>query len=181
GGGRILREAYATLNLHYVGPLFYPGVYIITKSPLNSLADLKGMKLRAPGGYGKFVAKLGALPVTMAFGETYAALSTGVIDGCCSSTLVDYRDGRFYESAKYICPQPVTVSQVCPTLVNLDAWNGLAEDLKAIVEIASSWHATEQLTSGVAWTSEAVSEMQTGGMEWGPALSSADAEVWRTA
>src|SRR3546814_14433115 len=62
--------------------------------PINSLSDLNGLKLRAPGGYGKFVAQFGAQPVTMAFGETYTALATGVIAGCASSNLIDYRDGQ---------------------------------------------------------------------------------------
>lgn len=176
-----LQEAYASINLRYVGPQFQPGVYLITKNPVNSLADLKGLKLRAPGGYGKFVAALGAQPVTMAFSETYTALATGVIDGCCSSNLVDYRDGKFYEIAKNFYPVPVTGAQVSPLIVNLDKWNELPDDLKAIVETANVEHGLNHANKSTVWVGDAVSEMKAGGMVWGAGPSEADAAVWKAA
>ena len=176
-----VREAYASQNLYNVGPYFQPGVYLITKNPVNSLADLKGLKLRAPGGYGKFVAALGAQPVTMAFSETYTALATGVIDGCASSNLVDYRDGKFYEIAKNFYPVPVTASQVSPFVVNMDKWNELPDDIKATVEACNVVHGNEQANKSTIWVGEAVAEMKAGGMVWGPGPNADDAAAWKAA
>ncbi|MFY9320726.1 TRAP transporter substrate-binding protein DctP [Lentibacter algarum] len=177
----VLKEAYATLNLEYLGPIFYPGVHIITTKPLTSIKDLQGMKLRAPGAYGKFVANLGAQPVTMAFSETYSALATGVIDGCCSSTLVDYRDGRFYEFAKYFHPVAVTPSQVTQLVVNRDAWATLSPELQTITETTNVWHGVQHAVRGNAWTKEAVAEMQAGGMEWNTPFGDEDMAIWKNA
>ena len=176
-----VREAYASIELYNVGPYFQPGVYLITKAPLNSLSDLKGMKLRAPGGYGKFVAQFGAQPVTMAFGETYTALATGVIDGCASSNLIDYRDGKFYEIAKNFYPQPLTASQVSPLVVNMAKWNELPDDIKAIVEMCNVWHGNAQANESTISVGAAVAEMKAGGMVWGAPPSDADKAAWKAA
>jgi len=49
------------------------------------------------------------------------------VDGC---NIIDHRDGKFYEVAKYMYPMPITGSQVSPLVVNMDAWNKLPDDLK---------------------------------------------------
>lgn len=177
----VLKEAYATLNLEYLGPIFYPAVYIITSKPLNSISDLAGMKLRAPAPYGKFMANLGAQPVTMAFSEVYSALATGVIDGCCSSNLVDYRDGRWYEFAKYFHPTPVTPSQVTPLVVNKNVWAELPTELQTLTESMNVWHAVQHIARGNIWTQEAVEEMASGGMEWTKPFSDTEMETWKAA
>lgn len=176
-----LREAYASIGLHYVAPYFQPAVYIISKNPINSLADLKGLKLRAPGAYGKFVAQFGVSPVTMAFSETYTALATGVIDGCCSSNLIDYRDGKFYEVAKHFYPVPATESQVSPIVVNKAKWDELPKDVQDIVTLAAVWHGQGQANESTVSVGAAVVEMQAGGMVWEKGPSDEDKALWKKA
>lgn len=176
-----VRKAYADQNLYNLGPYFQPGVYLITKKPIVSLADLKGLKLRSPGGYGKFVAQLGVAPVTMAFGETYTSLATGVIDGCASSNLIDYRDGNFFEVAKYLYRLPLTGSQVAPVIVNMDAWNKLPEDLKQILEVAQVWHGVVSANKSTLWEQAALAEMMSKGLQWSPPPSDADRKTWAEA
>ncbi len=118
GWAPVLDEAYGSQGLVHLGPCIQPGVYVLTKEPINALSDLKGMKLRSPGAYGNQMRQLGVAPVTMAFSEVYTSLATGVIDGCASSNLIDYRDGKWYEQAKYLYPVPLSGAQVAPTIVN---------------------------------------------------------------
>lgn len=56
------------------------------KKPIKTLEDLKGMKLRATGGAVQLLSSLGAVPVKMGFGEIYAALDRGTIDGSINYT-----------------------------------------------------------------------------------------------
>jgi TRAP-type transport system periplasmic protein len=51
--------------------------------PVNSLADVKGLKVRTPAGqiYLQTWRSLGAVPVPMAITELYTALQTGVVSG----------------------------------------------------------------------------------------------------
>ena len=58
------------------------GVFHMTRKPVATAADLKGLKLRAPTRMtNKFIAMLGATPVSMPVPQVGDALSKGVIDG----------------------------------------------------------------------------------------------------
>lgn len=176
-----LRKAYAEQGLYYLAPAFQPGVYLITKEPINSLADLKGKVLRSPGAYGKFMRNLGVEPVVMAFSEMYPSMATGVIDGAASSNLIDYRDIKLVEIAKYIYPVAVTGAQVSALVVNMGAWNKLDDDLKGILEIAGVWHGLQHANHSTMAVSESVREMESNGMKWDPAPSAADKAAWAKA
>ena len=58
------------------------GVFHMTSKPVKTMADLHGLKLRAPTRQtNKFIAMLGATPVSMPVPQVGDALSKGVIDG----------------------------------------------------------------------------------------------------
>jgi TRAP-type C4-dicarboxylate transport system substrate-binding protein len=181
GWGPILKEAYGSQGLVHLGDIMQPGVYLLTKKPINSLADLSGMKLRAPGAYGSHMRELGVAPVTMAFAEVYTSLATGVIDGCASSNLVDYRDGKWYEQAKYIYPLPVSGAQTSPIIVNKAAWDSLPADLQAALETAQVDHCWEHVGLSIISVGEAVEQMKAGGAEITAAPSDEDRQKWRQA
>ena len=65
------------IGLHSHGP-----AVIHTKKPLKSLADLKGLKIRVPGGVGSLVGRaLGVTAVKLPAPKVYESLSSGVADG----------------------------------------------------------------------------------------------------
>jgi len=58
------------------------GVFHMREKPIRTMADLKGLKVRAPTRQtSKFLAALGATPVAMPVPQVSEALSKGVIDG----------------------------------------------------------------------------------------------------
>lgn len=181
GWAPILKKAYAAQGLVWLDPYIQPAVYIITKKPINSIADFKGLKIRAPGAYGKFLRNLGASPVSLAWSEIYTSLSTGVIDGSIGSNMIDHRDGNHVEVAKYMYPLPLAGAQVLPIIVNQSAWNKLPADLKAIVKAATTVHAQEQMTKSRLWESQAVADMEAKGLKWSPEPSAADKAEWKAA
>lgn len=75
--------------------------HTMTKKPVNSAADLKGMKIRVPNN--KIQIKgfevLGATPTPMPLGDVYTALQQGTIDGLENPLPVLY-NGKFQEVAK---------------------------------------------------------------------------------
>ncbi|SDH37849.1 TRAP-type C4-dicarboxylate transport system, substrate-binding protein [Vibrio xiamenensis] len=181
GWGKVLTEAYGKQGLVWLEPYIQPPVYIITKKPINSIADFKGMKIRAPGAYGKFLRNLGASPVSLAWSEIYTSLATGVIDGSIGSNMIDHRDGNHVEVAKYMYPLPIAGAQVLPIIVNQREWNKLPKDLQAIVRGATAEHAIEQITKSKLWESQAVADMEAKGLKWSPAPSDADKQAWADA
>jgi TRAP-type mannitol/chloroaromatic compound transport system substrate-binding protein len=104
---------------------------------ISSAADLSGLKMRIPGLAGLVMQKLGAVPVTIAPGEIVPALQTGVIDA--AEFLGPFSDlaSGFHKAAKYYySPGWHEPNGTGEAIVSLDAWTGLPDDLKAVVEQA---------------------------------------------
>ncbi|WP_299667573.1 TRAP transporter substrate-binding protein [uncultured Psychromonas sp.] len=178
GWSEILTEAYDKQGLVWLEPYVQLPVYILTKEPINSIDDFKGLKIRAPGAYGKFLRKLGASPASLSWSEIYTSLATGVIDGSIGSNIIDHRDGNHAEVAKYMYRLPIAGAQVLPIIVNKREWNKLPKDLQAIVRSASESHALEQMTKSRIWESKAIADMEAQGMKWSPEPTEADIETW---
>jgi TRAP-type C4-dicarboxylate transport system substrate-binding protein len=75
-----------------------PGI-LASKKSVKSLADLKGLKVRATGLSAKIVEALGGTPVAMSQPETYEALSKGVVEAtlCPIETLKGWKQGEAIE------------------------------------------------------------------------------------
>ncbi len=104
---------------------------------INSLADIRGLKMRIPGLGGLAMQKLGAVPVTIAPPEIFLALQSGVIDA--AEFLGPFSDmaSGFQKVAKYYySPGWHEPNGTGEAIVALDAWQALPDDLKAIVETA---------------------------------------------
>lgn len=181
GWDKILTEAYGSQGMKWLDPYIQPPVYILTKKEIKSVEDFKGLKIRAPGAYGKFLRNLGASPVSLAWSEIYTSLATGVIDGSIGSNMIDHRDGNHVEVAKYMYRLPLAGAQVLPIVVNNKAWSKLDDELKAAVYKATKVHAEEQLTMSKKWESEAVTEMESKGLMWSPEPTDADRKAWAKA
>ncbi len=105
---------------------------------IETVDDLKGLKMRIPGLGGKVLAKAGGTPMLLAGGEVYTALERGTIDA--TEWVGPFHDQRLglYRAAKYYYypgwHEPGTVLEF---IVNRKAWDELPEDLQKIVEIAT--------------------------------------------
>ncbi len=76
---------------------------IYTRRPVNSIADLRGLKIRVIPNP-SFIAlfrELGAAPTPMAFGEIYTSIQQGVIDGAENDSIT-YLGSRHIEVARNI-------------------------------------------------------------------------------
>lgn len=97
----------------------------------TSLADFKGMKIRAVSGITTNLVEdiMGATVVTMGMNDVYLSLSTGVIDAAFSSPvqMVSY---SFADVMKSMMNYPCYVG-VLYCVANENLWNSLPEDIQA--------------------------------------------------
>lgn len=106
------------------------------KKKINSLADLKGLKIRIPGFGGEVMAKLGASVNTIPTGELYLALETGTIDAVeWVSPAYDMGLG-FYKIAKYYYTGWQEPNGETQFFVNKKAMAKLPADLREILKSA---------------------------------------------
>ncbi len=73
------------------------------KRPINTIEDLKGLKIRVMGGEANSLtwSVFGAIPAPMPYSEVYSALQAGVIDGA-ENEPVSVMLNKFYEAAPYL-------------------------------------------------------------------------------
>lgn len=101
---------------------------------INSLDDLKGLKMRIPGLGGEVLSRAGGIPVLLAGGEIYSSLATGAIDA--TEWLGPYNDmafGLHKAAAFYYYPGWHEPGSVLEALVNKEAFDTLPADLQAII------------------------------------------------
>lgn len=135
GGLELWRELYAPFN---VIPFAAgnTGVQMAGwfNKEINSVADLKGLKMRIPGVGGEVMQRAGATQITVPASEIFTALQTGAIDA--AEWVGPYNDialGLHKAARYYYYPGWHEPGPMLQFTVNLDAWNSLPEDLQEIV------------------------------------------------
>ena len=105
---------------------------IMSKVPVRTLEDLKGLDLRASGGAAQVLAAWGANPVGMPMPATVEALQKGVVKGLFSSLEV-MKDFKFAETCKYVTMTD-TVIYPFAVVMNMDSWNKLPKDVQKVMD-----------------------------------------------
>ena len=139
GGLELWREIYAPFNIYPI-PAGNTGTQMFGwfNKEINSLDDIKGLKMRIPGVGGEVLKRAGGIPVTLPGGELFTALQTGVIDA--TEWVGPYNDLTFgfHQIAKYYYyPGWHEPGSMLELLINKDEWDQLPSHLKAIIETAA--------------------------------------------
>lgn len=139
GGLELWRDLYKPHNL-VPFPMGNTGIQMggWFNKKIESIDDVKGLKMRFPGLGGKVFAKAGGTPVLLPGGEIYTALERGTIDA--TEWIGPYHDERLglHRAAKYYYyPGWHEPGPVLELIINQQAWDSLPYDLKKTVEIAA--------------------------------------------
>ena len=113
------------LLLYTTSPYFL----LTTKKQVKTLEDLKGMKIRIPGGPPTEMARtLGAVPAPIPMPDMYQALDKGVVDGM-GAPWEAIQGFRLYEVARYYTMVPMFTAyfSLC---ANKQKWASLPQDVR---------------------------------------------------
>jgi len=128
-------EDVKVLYIHAHGP----GL-LHTKTPVRSLDDLKGMKIRSTGLSAKVTSALGAVPVAMPQGATYEALQKGVVVGTFApmETLKGWKQAEVIKFTTDSTSVGYTTAMF--VVMNLKKWEALPEDVRQTIDaISEEW------------------------------------------
>jgi TRAP-type C4-dicarboxylate transport system substrate-binding protein len=128
-------EGVKVLYIHAHGP----GL-LHTKQPVNTLEDLKGLKIRSTGLSAKVAEQLGAIPVAMPQGATYEALQKGVVDGTLGpiEVLKGWKQAEVIKSTTDCSGIGYTTAMF--VVLNQKKWNELPKDIQEILEnVSNEW------------------------------------------
>ena len=161
GGLELWREIYEPFNIYPI-PAGNTGTQMFGwfNKEINSLEDVKGLKMRIPGIGGEVLKEAGGIPVTLPGGELFTALQTGVIDA--TEWVGPYNDLTFgfHQAAKYYYyPGWHEPGPMLELIINLDEWNSLPKHLKVIIETATKAVNQDMLDEYLAKNNQALTEL----------------------
>jgi TRAP-type C4-dicarboxylate transport system substrate-binding protein len=134
-----------------------PPTNFMTKTPVKSLADLKGMELRVAGTSADAVKRLGGIAVAMPQSETPEAIQKGVVKGMVSSMEI-LQDFKFAAYTPYATIANINVVTFA-VVMNKDKWNSLPADVKKVLDgmrreqaLWTGTYVDDHVTEALAWS-----------------------------
>lgn len=109
-------------------------LWMLSHKPVRTVADLKGQKIRVPGGAPLHLEpfkRMGVSPLSLPLGEVLPAMQNKTIDGFIAGLTV-FTSFKFYDVAKALTELPASVI-VAPVLVNSRFLKSLGPDLEKLV------------------------------------------------
>jgi len=147
--------------------VFPTEIFLHSKKRIETLEDLKGIKLRTAGAWAEIAGSLGASTVILPGAEVYPALERGVIDAIeWSSPSVNLPSG-FHKIAKYIImPGVHQPGATMECVFNMDAWEGVSERDREMLRLAGRLMMLDSWTRYAFRDIAALEEMHSAGNEF---------------
>ncbi|QDC11203.1 TRAP transporter substrate-binding protein [Oceanicola sp. D3] len=137
GGKEMLQKLFDAHypGVHVVGCGAYAREAFVSKVPVRTVEDLKGLKIRSPEGLAADVFKrAGAAPVSMSGSETYGALEKGVIDAADNSAYANNDANGMHKIAKYPIFPGIHSTPILQFTVSQQAWDEMSETEQVALE-----------------------------------------------
>lgn len=109
---------------------------IVSTKPVESLADLEGMKIGGAGPNLRWLEAAGAVGVNTTSADMYNNLQTGVVDGAIIWTEAA-TNFKLYEVAPYFIKADLGAAVNGNVTANKDTWEGLPEEVQTALQEAA--------------------------------------------
>jgi TRAP-type C4-dicarboxylate transport system substrate-binding protein len=127
-----LTEAWTAQNQRFLGGSVLDTYHLMTTFPVDSMDDLDGRKILAPGPSAAWLEGTGAVPVDGGLTTYYTQISTGVADGVLT-ILTGAPPYRIHEVAPFITLVGLGGQLTGGMSINLDTWNDLPDDVQGVL------------------------------------------------
>lgn len=166
GGQELFDELYEPYNIKSLPcGIIAPEASGWFRQEINSIEDLKGLKMRFFGLGAKVMEKLGVSTQLLAGGDIFPALELGTIDATeFSMPAIDQKLGFQQVAKHYYFPGWHQQSTLQELMINLDEWEALSEDTKALFETVCDANIAYGLAEGEAIQFKALEELQADGV-----------------
>lgn len=134
GGNELYSELVEPYGVHFIGAAATEPEAFVSRIPIRTVEDLKGVKLRAPEGMVfEIFSKAGAAPVSLPGSEIFSALDKGVVDAADNTVFATNQSLGMNDIANYPLYPGFHSLPMIDVSVNKEIWDGLPEDLQMIL------------------------------------------------
>ncbi|WP_207484484.1 TRAP transporter substrate-binding protein [Arenibaculum pallidiluteum] len=168
-GGILQKTLRETLKKHRMEPLAFFELEFRSvtnsKQPVNTLADLKGLKLRVPGSIGikGFFDAAGAQAIAMPFPELFTGLQQGAVDGQDNGPSITY-NSRLFEAQKHMTLTN-HVYAMGSVVASERFWSRLSEDQRKTVNDVAQEVTKNQIARNRELNRDYVEKIRSGGVQ----------------
>lgn len=162
GGLELWQELYAPFDL-VPFPAGNTGVQMggWFNKRIDSMADLRGLRMRIPGIGGEALRRAGGTPVSLPGAEIFTALQTGSIDAAeWVGPFNDVAFGLPQAARYYYYPGWQEPGPTLECIVNREAFDTLPEDLQAIVRVACQAANVDMISEYMARNASALATLE---------------------
>ncbi|MCE3284038.1 MAG: TRAP-type C4-dicarboxylate transport system, periplasmic component [Steroidobacteraceae bacterium] len=136
GLNEIWREAYDEVeNVTWLSSGSWDPCHFNTVKPINTLADLKGLRIFTFPTAGKFLARFGVVPVTLPWSDVPAAIQTGELDGLAWSGITEDYTVGWADVTPYFLTNHISGAWIGSYFVNDKSWEKVPEHLKTLYKL----------------------------------------------
>lgn len=107
---------------------------MITRKPVNQIADLKGQRIRGYGVANDVIERLGGTGVPMAAPEVYTALERGLLSGVYGFDFITGIAYKLHEIAPHFTNMGDGPHAPSAIIINVEVWNSLPDGIKKICD-----------------------------------------------
>lgn len=127
-----LQAQWQKQNQMFLGAVVNDSVQLFTKKPVNSLDDLKGVKVGASGTLSLWASGIGMVPVQGDFSTHYNNLKTGIYDALIAFITGSYPI-KVHEVAPHMNRVDFGATSIGAITINLDTWKRLPPDVQKVM------------------------------------------------
>lgn len=164
---KLMKANEAKLGGVFIGSYAYAYQVLYSRKPIQSLSDLKGLKVRVFGAaQTDFVRALGGEPVSLPVAEVYTALERGAVDAAITGTIAGF-SLKWYEVTKHMVDLQIGPVMIA-LIVSKRTWDKLPPDLRKALEDVGTELTVRGWDLARSSTQEGADENKKKGMTWTP-------------
>ena len=136
-----------------------------TKKPINSIADLKGLKVRVIGNpmFVDMMNALGGNGVAMGYDQVFSALQTGVVDGAENNPPSFVFDNHYQVAKYYTLTEHLIVPEIL--VFSRRTWDTLSKDDQALIRKLAREAQLEERVLWAAYEKQAIDKAKAAGIQ----------------
>ena len=175
---RRMREEF---NAHVILYQFFENQFIFSKTPINTVADMEGLKVRShSASLSDLLDGLDMDAQFVAFSEVYVALERGILDAGVTAGSAGFGQ-RWYEVTDYLVG-PLEARGHVILAMNLEVWNQLPADIQQILMEEGAMVEQETWNGTDEWARSSIADNIANGMnytEFSPEIKEAIGRIAR--
>ncbi len=132
----IWEEAYGEVEgVTWLSSGAWDPCHFATKNPINSLEDLKGLRVFTFPTAGRFLSRFGVVPVTLPWEDVEIAVQTGELDGIAWSGITEDYTVGWADVTDYFLTNNISGAWIGSYFANSERWDELPDHLKQLFRL----------------------------------------------